>query len=263
MSLEIFRAGEPSARPPLLFVHGSFCGAWVWAEHFLPFFAQAGWQCLAVSLRGHGKSEGRRQLDSFGIADYVNDLAAAAAEFESPPVVIGHSMGGLVAQRFVLTNKAAGLALMAPASLSGLGGSLMAMSLGRPHLMRALGRVQTGGMEPEDFEAIRRSLFSKAFPADVALRYMPLFQRESMRANMELMAPQWLYLMARPSLPTLAIGGRNDDFVPAADVRTTGMVWDAETHILDDLPHAMMLDTPWRVPAGILADWLGRRFGRS
>ena len=39
------------------------------------------------------------------------------------------------------------------------------------------------------------------------------------------------------------------------------MVWDAEINILDDCPHAMMLDTTWRVPAGILADWLGRNFG--
>lgn len=263
MSLEIFRAGNASRRPPLLFVHGSFCGAWVWAEHFLPFFADAGWRCLAVSVRGHGKSDGRRELDSFGIADFVADVAEAAAELDGPPVVIGHSMGGIIAQRFVQAHKAAGLALLAPASLAGLGGSLMAMSLGRPSLLRALSRVQTGGMETEDFDAIRRSLFSQNFPFDVALRYMPLFQRESLRANMELMAPQWLALMARPRLPVLVIGGRSDAFVPSPDVRATAMLWGAETHILDDVPHAMMLDTSWRVPAGILVDWLGRQFDRG
>ena len=58
MALEVLTAGKPSDRPPLLFVHGSFCGAWIWAEHFLPFFAEAGWECCAVSLRGHGGSEG-------------------------------------------------------------------------------------------------------------------------------------------------------------------------------------------------------------
>ncbi len=263
MALEIFRAGKPSRRPPLLFVHGSFCGGWVWVEHFLPFFAKSGWRCVAVSLRGHGKSDGRKQLDTLGLADYVADVAAATAEFDRPPVVIGHSMGGLVVQQFVQRHKAAGLALLAPASLSGLGGSLMAMSLGRPDLLRALSRVQTSGMEPADFDAIRRALFSPDFPADLALRYLPLFQRESMRANMELMAPQWLSVMARPRLPVLVAGGRDDCFVPSADMRLTAIFWGAETHILDDVPHAMMLDTSWRVPADVLAEWLGRRFETS
>ncbi|RBP16140.1 pimeloyl-ACP methyl ester carboxylesterase [Roseiarcus fermentans] len=261
MALEIFRAGKPSQRPPLLFVHGSFCGGWVWAEHFLPFFAEAGWNCLAVSLRGHGQSDGRKQLDSFTIADYVADVAEAAAECDRPPVVIGHSMGGIVAQRFVRTHKAAGLALLAPTSLSGLGGSFLTMSVFHPSLLRALGRVQTGGMEAADFDAIRRGLFSQDFPIDVALRYLPLFQRESLLANAELMAPQWLTVMGRPRLPALVIGGRSDCFVPSIDVRTTAIVWGADTHIVDDIPHAMMLDTSWPVPAGILAEWLGRSFG--
>jgi pimeloyl-ACP methyl ester carboxylesterase len=262
VSLEIITAGKPSGRPTLLFVHGSFCGAWVWAEHFLPFFAEAGWRCVAVSLRGHGKSAGQKELDSFGLADYVADVASAARGLDRPPVVVGHSMGGLVAQRFVQRHKVAGLALLAPASLSGLGGSFVSMSLRHPALLRALGRVQSGKLEAADFEAIGRGLFSQDFPADLALRYLPLFQRESLRANLELMAPQWFSVIGRPRLPALVMGGLDDCFVPSADVRLTSMVWGAETHILD-VPHPMMLDTSWRVPAGILADWLARQFDPS
>jgi pimeloyl-ACP methyl ester carboxylesterase len=263
MSLEIITAGKPSGRPALLFVHGSFCGAWVWAEHFLPFFAEAGWRCVAVSLSGHGKSAGRKALDSFGLADYVADVASAAAGLGCPPMVVGHSMGGVVVQRFAQRRKVAGLALLAPASLSGLGGSFVNMSLRHPALLRALGRVQSGKPQAADFEAIGRGLFSQDFPADLALRYLPLFQRESLRANMELTAPQWFSVLGRPRLPALVIGGRDDCFVPSADVWLTSMVWGAETHILDNVPHAMMLDTSWRLPAGILAGWLTRRFGRA
>jgi pimeloyl-ACP methyl ester carboxylesterase len=262
MSLEIITAGKPSGRPALLFVHGSFCGAWVWAEHFLPFFAEAGWRCVAVSLRGHGKSAGREHLDSFGLAEYVADVATAASGLDRL-VVVGHSMGGLVAQRFVQRHKAAGLALLAPASLSGLGGSFVAMSLRHPSLLRALRRVQSGKLEAADLEAIARGLFSQDFPENLALRYLRLFQRESLRANMELTAPQWFSVLGRPRLPALVIGGRDDCFVPSADVWLTSMVWGAETHVLDDVPHAMMLDTSWRLPAGFLAGWLTRRFGRA
>ena len=50
-------AAAPTPRPPLLFVHGSYHGAWCWRERFLPYFAAAGWDCYAVSLRGQGGSD--------------------------------------------------------------------------------------------------------------------------------------------------------------------------------------------------------------
>jgi hypothetical protein len=43
----------------------------------------------------------------------------------------------------------------------------------------------------------------------------------------------------------------------------TTAFWGAETHILDGVPHAMMLDATWRRPVEINADWLGRTFDRS
>jgi pimeloyl-ACP methyl ester carboxylesterase len=68
----------PPARPrptPLLFIHGAYAAAWCWEDHFLPFFAEAGYAAHALSLSGHGGSPGRRHLDSFSIADYVRDVA--------------------------------------------------------------------------------------------------------------------------------------------------------------------------------------------
>ena len=261
--LEILTAGEPSRRPPLLFVHGAFCGAWIWAEHFLPFFAEAGFRGIAVSLRGHGRSAGRKQLDSFSLADYVADVAAASAGLDPPPVIVGHSMGGVVAQLFARRQPASGLILLSSASLAGLSGALMTMALSHPALLLALTRVQSRGMEPSDFAAMRKGLFSQDFPVDRAMRYAALFQRESMRANLELMAPQWLDMIGRPSLPALALGGADDCFVPWTDVAFSSLFWNAETQMLPGVPHAMMLDMSWRVPAQIMADWLNRTFDRG
>ena len=52
--------GAPLDAPPLLFVHGAYCAAWVWEEYFLPWFAQRGWNATAISLEGHGDSRGVR-----------------------------------------------------------------------------------------------------------------------------------------------------------------------------------------------------------
>lgn len=78
---------EPSgnARPtPILFVHGMWHGAWCWSEHFLPYFTQHGYSSHAVSLRGHGDSEGCDRLRWTHLADYVSDVAQVAEGLERP-----------------------------------------------------------------------------------------------------------------------------------------------------------------------------------
>jgi hypothetical protein len=53
-------------RPPLLFVHGGYATAGCWDEYFLPWFSGRGFDCHALDLAGHGGSESREQLHSYG-----------------------------------------------------------------------------------------------------------------------------------------------------------------------------------------------------
>src|ERR1700694_3612223 len=99
--------------PPLLFVHGAWHGAWCWEEHFLRYFADRGWSVKAIDLRGQGSAPGRKRLRWTRIADYVTDLAEAADSLPEPPVVIGHSMGGLVVQKYLESHTAPAAVLVA------------------------------------------------------------------------------------------------------------------------------------------------------
>ncbi len=103
MRLELItRTPTGDARPtPLLFVHGAYCAAWVWDRHFLPFFADRGYQAHALSLRGHGASEGHERLSSWRLRDYVADVEQVIVGLSRPPVLIGHSMGGLIVQKIL------------------------------------------------------------------------------------------------------------------------------------------------------------------
>lgn len=255
--LEILRAGEPGDRPSLLFVHGSFCAAWVWAERFLPYFAAAGWHCQAVSLRGHGGSAGN--LDALGVADFIADIAAVAGGLPRPPILIGHSLGGMVAQHYACRRPCAGLVLLGSVGAGGLGASLAHMALWHPDLLREITRIQMSGMAAADFEIIRRGLLSADFPPALARRHMPRFQRESKRAAWELLPPQWPLLAWHPPVPTLAVGGTRDAFIPWPELVATAALWRAETVLLSDVPHVMMLDTTWRRVADQVAEWLSRR----
>ncbi|WP_442932052.1 alpha/beta fold hydrolase [Mycobacterium sp. 050134] len=54
-----------------------------------------------VSLRGHGESPTAKPLHQVSIADYIDDVRATADELGSEPVLVGHSLGGFVIQRYL------------------------------------------------------------------------------------------------------------------------------------------------------------------
>src|SRR5512144_2722393 len=82
MQLEVItRTPKGLARPmPLLFVHGAYGGAWLWDEHFLPYFAERGWAAHALSLRGHAGSDGADTVQFARLRDYVADTYRTKAE---------------------------------------------------------------------------------------------------------------------------------------------------------------------------------------
>ena len=86
-------AGE--GEPPVLLVHGWCCDHTYLAPQF-EHFAQRGHRVVAVDLRGHGESDKPHQ--SYSMQDFADDLALMCRRLElAKPVVVGHSMGGIVA----------------------------------------------------------------------------------------------------------------------------------------------------------------------
>ena len=101
--IEVFSClpADATDRLPVLFVHGAFAGGWMWADTFMPFLAEAGYPCYAVSLRGHGGSHGRERIDWHSIADYVEDVTRVIDWLGQQPVLVGHSMGGFIVQKYL------------------------------------------------------------------------------------------------------------------------------------------------------------------
>ncbi|HWF27877.1 MAG TPA: alpha/beta fold hydrolase, partial [Mycobacterium sp.] len=118
------RPSRESDKAPVLFVHGAWHGAWCWDEHFLDFFAEKGHPSLAVSLRGHGKSPAPKPMQFCSMADLVDDVDSVARSLPRRPVVVGHSMGGFVVQKYLESHDAPAAVLLAPAPVSGVAGFL-------------------------------------------------------------------------------------------------------------------------------------------
>ena len=110
MRLEVLRCNGTSSSssslanasylPPLVFLHGSYHGAWCYAENFLPYFASAGYDTMAVSFRAQGESDKGNLKVSGDLKSHVADIASFVGTLARPPVLIAHSFGGLVAEAY-------------------------------------------------------------------------------------------------------------------------------------------------------------------
>jgi len=268
-TLEIFTAppaatATPLGCPPLLFLHGAYTAAWCWQERFLPYFAEGGFQATAISFSGHGKSRRRDHLDSYSIDDYVNDVAEVVAGLPQPPVLIGHSMGGFVVQKYLEKHTAPAAVLMCSVPPQGLASSAVSMFFGKPSLLVDLNKLMTGGGVALD--SLREALFAQPVPADDLLRYYRMAQPESHRAIWDMM----LFNLPQPgkvlaSLPhgrddLLVMGAALDMIIPASSVEMTARSYGVSAEILPGLGHGLMLEADWQKPARTLADWLRQRF---
>ncbi|CAM9423176.1 unnamed protein product, partial [Heterosigma akashiwo] len=68
--------GVGEDRPALVFVHGSFHGAWCWAEHWMPYFSSKGYRTYSISLRGTSGSPAAEGATNVKIGEHVADLGA-------------------------------------------------------------------------------------------------------------------------------------------------------------------------------------------
>jgi len=96
--------------PPLLFIHGRHGCAYDWHQ-YLEFFSSSGFCSYAVSLRGHYGSK-ETDISKVKFSDFVEDIRACIEEIGQLPVLIGFSMGGRVAQKYVESCPAKGLVLL-------------------------------------------------------------------------------------------------------------------------------------------------------
>jgi pimeloyl-ACP methyl ester carboxylesterase len=249
----------PARATPLLFVHGAFTAAWCWEERFLSFFASAGYASYAVSLSGHGGSPGRDHLDSFSIADYVADVAHVAARLPGPPVLIGHSMGGFVVQKYLERHEAPGAVLLCSVPPQGLMASAFGLMFARPKLMKELNRMMGGGRVA--FETLREALFAQPVAVDDLKRYHRLSQPESYRAIWDMT----LFDLPRPSrlatAPLYVLGAELDHLVPASLVEMTARSYGVEAEIFPGMGHGLMLERDWQKPARRILEWLEEEVG--
>ncbi len=243
-------------KTPLLFVHGMWHGAWCWDEFFLPFFAEAGWHVTALSLRGHAGSEGR--IQGSGIMDYVHDVEEAVKTLPTPPVLIGHSMGGFIVQKFLERNSAPAGVLLASAPPYGVwNGTWLVFKHSPLTLLKILTRFRLAPVV-ETPESARWAFFSEDMPREQYLKYHARMNDESFRMYLDLLGLNLAH-PKRIKTPLLVLGAQNDTVISNGDVEKTARAYNTSAEIFPDMAHDMMLEKGWKSVAERIDKWLGEK----
>jgi len=226
-----FPACQPSARPPLLFVHGGYSNAMLWAVRFIPYFQDQGYDCYALELSGHGS-------------------------LPAVPVLISHSMGSLVSQRFLERGTARAVAFLAPVPPTGTGGTASRLALTMPDFFAELPNAVNGTASEKTMRTMASVYFSPSMAPEETVHYLPLIQPESAKAVTEMLMAPLRLARGRARIPALVMGGSADQVFPASMLFFTAAAWNAKTQVIDGAGHMLMLDPQWPEVAEKLLEWL-------
>ena len=98
------KASGGRALPPVLMIHGAFCGPWS-LQGLQEKFEAAGYSVAAPALRFHNGKRPPAALATTGLNDYADDLEHEIQELNEAPILVGHSMGGLLAQQLAARHR--------------------------------------------------------------------------------------------------------------------------------------------------------------
>lgn len=256
--LEVIDRGSVSkSHPvPLLFVHGAWHAAWCWDEHFLSFFADKGYRALAVSLRGHGNSPTDKPLRACSVADFVEDISVVADSLPTPPVVIGHSMGGFIVQKFLESHDSpAGVLMTSMPPQGNLGSALRWI---RQHPWHFTKMVTTGKALPyiNTPQLARERFFSAQTPDSYVVEYAARLQEDSSRVGIDCLVLS-LPRPRRVTTPLLVLGADDDGAHTRKEVLATARAYGTEAEFFPNMGHNMMLEPGWAAVAERINTWLG------
>jgi pimeloyl-ACP methyl ester carboxylesterase len=234
----------------ILLVHGAWHGPWCW-DGFAQRLAGHGHQVHAVQLRGHDGSPGRIW---HRVRDYVADVGEAASRFAAPPVLVGHSLGGLVVQKYLERHPAPGAVLLASVPPGGM--LLPAARLAARHPLVSLQATLLLRLRPlvATRKLVRELFFSPDTPQELVDDTFGCLQDES---YLTLLDP--LVVWPRPhrvQAPVLVLGAERDGFFTAGEVHRTARAYRTRAEIYPGMGHNLMLDTGWPQVADRIHTWI-------
>jgi len=251
-------------------IHGMWSGPWCW-ENYRSVFEPAGYRCVATTLPFHemdprGIPDPR--LGTTSLLDYAGALERQIRQLPEKPVVMGHSMGGLLAQMLGARALAKALVLLTPAAPAGIAAVT-------PSVIRGFWSIQTrwGWWRKPTRQTFAEAAYSllHLLPEAQQRQAYDRFVFDSGRATFEI--GYWLLDMrgaarvdaAKVTCPVLVVGGTRDRMTPASVVRKVARRYGTVSTYREFVNHAhWVLGEPgWEEVAGYALAWLSSLRGET
>ena len=257
-------------RGPLMFVHGAWLASGSW-DMFAEYFREKGFEVSAPEWpRKEGDvaelREATDDIKGLGITEIVDHYATEIEALDEPPVLIGHSFGGLVVE--LLLDRGLGRAgvAMSPAPPKGIlvlpFSSLKAASPALAHPSKRHGVV------PLTLEEFTFGFVNTFSPEDATAAYEKYAVPETGQifyeagfANFHLHPPTEVHFKSDDRAPLLIVGADKDHTVPASLAHKQYKKYEksnAQTDYLEfaGRPHLMMVADGWEEIAAGIESWL-------
>jgi pimeloyl-ACP methyl ester carboxylesterase len=255
---------------PLMLIHGAWLSARSW-ENFAGYFEKRGFAVSAPEWpRKHGDVEELRaeadELKGLGITEIVDHYAEQIRGLGEPPVLIGHSFGGLIVELLLDRGHGRAGVAMSPAPPKGIlvlpFSSLKAAAPALAHPSRWHGTVT---LTPEEFAYAFVNTFS---PEDAAAAYERYAVPETGQifyeagfANFRMNPPSEVDFTNDNRAPLLVVGAAEDKTVPASLARKQYEKYQRSAARTDYLefegrPHLLMAAEGWEEVAMSIDGWL-------
>lgn len=247
----------------ILMIHGMWGRSFLW-DNYKAFFEERGFVCINPTLRLHDVNptdpppEG---LGSTSLLDYAADLEALIRELPQQPIIMGHSMGGLLAQ--ILAGRGLGKAavFITPASPAGImalrwsviktfKSSLFRWGFWRRPTMPTFNEACYSMMHlltPEEQREAYGRFVHEAGRATTEIGLWPFDCKGAARVD-----------ETKVQCPVLVISGGRDRITPAKVVRKVGIKY-AATGTYKEFPehaHWVLAESGWQDVAGYIHKWL-------
>jgi pimeloyl-ACP methyl ester carboxylesterase len=238
-------------KTPLLFQHGAWHGAWCW-QKWMDYFASMGYEVHAISLPAHGKSSfNKKHINSYTLKDYVDTLADHVEMISPKPVVIGHSLGGAILQKYLESYQLPGAVLLATVPSTGLFPMIFRF-LRRHPLPTLAGIVKLNLYDWVETPEIAQDLFLNPITETDIVAFQKQLVREAF-----ILPLMFSFAKVNPKKsPVFVIAGENDIVFSVKEEIGTAKKYSAKTIVIKGQAHNLMMESAWKQVADVIDGWI-------
>ena len=252
----------------VVMIHGMWVAQWCW-DNYRKFFAEKGYRCITPTLRFHDvnpEDPPHPRLGTTSLLDYIQDLEKEINKLDTPPVLMGHSMGGLLAQILASRGLAKALVLLTPAAPHGI------IAL-KPSVIRSFGSLlmRYGFWRKPGRQTFDEAAYSmlQLLPVEEQKETFSRFGYESGRAASEIgfwfLDPNKAAKVdeSKITCPVLVIAGAQDRITPVSVTRKVADKYKAVYQEFTNHAHWVTAEPGWQEIAEYVAGWLNQVLGMS